>query len=48
VLREIFGPQGQELTGGWTKPSDEKFYNLEARSSSSVIRIIKSRKMGGM
>jgi hypothetical protein len=36
VLRRIFGPERDEVTGGW-----RKLHNLY--SSPSVIRIIKSR-----
>jgi hypothetical protein len=43
VLRRIFGPKRDEVTGEW-----RKFHNEELRalySSSSIIRIIKSRRM---
>jgi hypothetical protein len=43
VLRRIFGPKRDEVTGEW-----RKFYNEELRdlySSPSIIRIIKSRRM---
>jgi hypothetical protein len=39
VLRKIFGPKRQEVTGGWRKLHNEDFYNLY--SSPSIIRIIK-------
>jgi hypothetical protein len=45
VLRRIFGPKRDEVTGGW-----RKFYNEELRdlySSLSTIRIIRSRRMRG-
>jgi hypothetical protein len=43
VLRRIFGPKMDEVTEEW-----RKFHNEELRdlySSSSIIRIIKSRRM---
>jgi hypothetical protein len=43
VLRRIFGPKTDGLTGGWRKLHNEELHNLY--SSPSIIRIIKSRKM---
>jgi hypothetical protein len=43
VLRRIFGPKRDGVTGGWRKPHNEELHNL--CSSPSVIRIIKSRRM---
>jgi hypothetical protein len=43
VLRRIFGPKRDEVTGGWRKLYNEELYDLY--SSPSIIRIIKSRKM---
>jgi hypothetical protein len=43
VLRRIFGPKRDEVTGEW-----RKFHNEEIRilySSSNIIRQIKSRRM---
>jgi hypothetical protein len=43
VLRRLFGPKRDEVTGEW-----RKFHNEELRdlySSPSIIRIIKSRRM---
>jgi hypothetical protein len=43
VLRRIFGPKRDEVTGGWRKLHNEKlrdFYSLP-----SIIRIIKYRRM---
>jgi hypothetical protein len=28
VLRKIFGPKGDEVTGDWKKLNNEKFYGL--------------------
>jgi hypothetical protein len=43
VLRRIFGPKRNEVTGGWRKLHNEELHNLY--SSPSIIRIIKSRRM---
>jgi hypothetical protein len=43
VLRRIFGPQRDGVTGGWRKLHNEELHNLY--SSPSKIRIIKSRRM---
>jgi hypothetical protein len=43
VLRRIFGPKGDEVTGEWRKLHNEEFRDLY--SSPSIIRIIKSRRM---
>jgi hypothetical protein len=43
VLRGIFGPKGDEVTGGWRKLHNEELRDLY--SSPSIIRIIKSRTM---
>jgi hypothetical protein len=44
VLRRIIGPKRDEETGGWRKLHNEELHNLY--SSPSIIRIIKSRRMG--
>jgi hypothetical protein len=41
VLRRIFVPQWDAVTGGWRKLHNEELHNLY--SSASIIRIIKSR-----
>jgi hypothetical protein len=43
VLRRIFGPNRDGVTGGWRKMHNEELHNLY--SSSSIIRNIKSRRM---
>jgi hypothetical protein len=43
VLRRIFGPKRDEVTGEWRKLHNEELRNLY--SSPSVIRAIKSRRM---
>jgi hypothetical protein len=50
VLRRIFGPKRDEVTGEWRKFHNEerKFHNEELHdlySSPSIIRIMKSRRM---
>jgi hypothetical protein len=43
VLRRIFGPKRDEVTGEWIKLRNEELRDLY--SSPSIIRIIKSRRM---
>jgi hypothetical protein len=43
VLRRISGPKRDGMKGGWRKLHNEELHNLY--SSSSIIRIIKSRRM---
>jgi hypothetical protein len=43
VLRSIFGPKRDEVTGEWRKLHNKELHDLY--SSSSIIRIIKSRRM---
>jgi hypothetical protein len=43
VLRRIFGPKRDEVTGEWTKLHNEELHDLY--SSPSIIRIIKTRRM---
>jgi hypothetical protein len=43
VLRKIFGPKRDEVTGEWRKLHNEELRDLY--SSPSIIRIIKSRRM---
>jgi hypothetical protein len=43
VLRRIFGPKRDEVTGGWRKLHNEELHKLY--SSPSIIRMIKSRRM---
>jgi hypothetical protein len=43
LLRRIFGPKGDEVTGEWRKLHSGELHNLY--SSPDIIRQIKSRKM---
>jgi hypothetical protein len=43
VMRRIFGPKRDEVTGEWRKLHNEELRDLN--SSLSIIRIIKSRRM---
>jgi hypothetical protein len=43
VLRKIFGPKRDEMTGEWRKLHNEELHDLY--SSPSIIRIIKTRRM---
>jgi hypothetical protein len=41
VLRRIFGPERDGITGGWRKLYSEEFRNL--KSLPNIVRIMKSR-----
>jgi hypothetical protein len=43
VLRRIFGPKRDEVTGEWRKLHNEELHDLY--TSASTIRIIKSMRM---
>jgi hypothetical protein len=43
VLRRIFGPKRDEVTGEWRRLHNEELYALY--SSPNIIRVIKSRKL---
>jgi hypothetical protein len=43
VLRRIFGPKRDEVTGEWRKVHNEELHDLY--SSPNIIRIMKSRRM---
>jgi hypothetical protein len=42
VLRRIFGPKRDEVTGDWRKLHNEELHNLY--SSQNIIRMIQSRR----
>jgi hypothetical protein len=47
VLRRIFGPKRDEVTGEWRKLHNEELHDLY--SSPSIIRMVKSRmRLKGM
>jgi hypothetical protein len=43
VLRRIFGPKRDDVTGDWRKLHNEELHNLY--SSPNIIRMMKSRSM---
>jgi hypothetical protein len=43
VLRRIFGPKRDEVTGGWRKLHNEELHGLY--SSPSIVKVIKARRM---
>jgi hypothetical protein len=43
VLRRIFGPKGDEVTGGWRKLHNEELHDLYA--PPHIIKMIKARKL---
>jgi hypothetical protein len=43
MLKRIFGPKRDEVTGVWRKLHNEELHNMY--SSPSIIRMIKSRRM---
>jgi hypothetical protein len=43
VLRRIFGPKRDEVTGEWRKQQNEELHDLY--SSPSIIRIMNARRM---
>jgi hypothetical protein len=44
VLRGIFGPKRDEVTGEWRKLHNEEFHNLY--SSPDIIRQVKANEVG--
>jgi hypothetical protein len=45
VLRRIFGPKMDEVTGEWRKLHNEELHNLY--SSLDIIRQVKANEVGG-
>jgi hypothetical protein len=45
VLRGIFGPKRDGVTGEWRRLHNEELYDLY--SSPNIIWVIKKKKMGG-
>jgi hypothetical protein len=46
VLRRIFGPKRDVVTGGWRKLHNKELRELY--SSPSILRIVESRRMRGV
>jgi hypothetical protein len=46
VLRRIFGPKSDEVTGEWRKLHNEELHNLY--SSPDIIRQVKAKEVGGV
>jgi len=44
VLRRIFGPKRDEVTGEWRKLQNEELNDLYC--SPNIVRVIKSRRIG--
>jgi hypothetical protein len=43
VLKRIFGPKRDEVTGGWKKLHNEELHGLY--SSPSIVRVIKAMRL---
>jgi hypothetical protein len=43
VLRRMFGPKRDEVTGGWRKLHNEELHGFY--SSPNIVRVIKARRM---
>jgi hypothetical protein len=43
VLRRLFGPKRDEVTGGWRKLHNEELHGLY--SSPGIVKMIKARRM---
>jgi hypothetical protein len=46
LLRRIFGPKMDEVTGGWRKLHNEERHNLYSSPSIITSRMMKSRRVG--
>jgi hypothetical protein len=45
MLRRILGANRDETTGGWRKLHNEELHDLYSSQSTSIIRMIKIRRM---
>jgi hypothetical protein len=43
MLRKVFGPKWDDVTGDWRKQHNEELHNLY--SFPNIVRMIKSRRM---
>jgi hypothetical protein len=43
VLKKVFGPKGQKVTGDWRKLRNEALHDLYC--STDIVRAVKSRMM---
>jgi hypothetical protein len=43
VLRTVFGPKRDEVTGGWRKIHNEEFSDIY--TLPNIVRVVKSRGM---
>jgi hypothetical protein len=43
LLRRIFGPKREEVTGGWRILHNEELHDVY--TSLNIVRVIKSRRM---
>jgi hypothetical protein len=47
VLRRIFGPKRDEVTGEWRKFHNEELHNLYSSPDTRIIRQVKANEVGG-
>jgi len=47
VLRRIFGPKRDEVTGEWRKLHNEELNDMYELYSPNIVRVIKPRRMDG-
>jgi hypothetical protein len=45
VLRRIFGPKTEEMTGDWRKMHNVELHNFLSSKNTSIVRVLKLRKM---
>jgi hypothetical protein len=46
VLRRIFGPQRDEIIGGWRKLRSEELHNLYSLNDIRMIKSMRMRRRG--
>jgi hypothetical protein len=47
VLRRIFGPKSDEITGGWRKLHNEKLHNMYSSPSKIKMFMLKRKRWAG-